>query len=85
MRSRKNLETEKFKTLRGELYFRDIDHSDETALTTFPQAFSTKAKGYCVGKDVVVIPGEQNFKSCRGDSKKFRAEKGISFVPWSAK
>ena len=79
----KKLETEKFKTLRGELYFRDIDHQMNS-----PHYFSTsvfdKAKGYCVGKDVVVIPGEQNFKSAE-EIKKFRAEKGISFVPWSAK
>ena len=77
------LETEKFKTLRGELYFRDIDHQMNS-----PHYFATsvfdKGKGFSVGKDVVVIPGEQNFKSV-DDIKKYRAEKGIEFVPWSAK
>ena len=79
----RKLETEKFKTLRGELYFRDIDHQMNS-----PHYFATsvfdKGKGFSVGKDVVVIPGEQNFKSV-DDIKKYRAEKGIEFVPWSAK
>ena len=79
----KKLEGEKFTTLRGELYFREIDHQMNS-----PHYFSTstfnKEKGFAVGKDFVIIPGEQNFKSPE-EIKKFRADKGIDFAPWSAK
>jgi len=79
----KALESGKFNTLRGELYFRDIDH-----MMNSPHYFATsyfdKEKGFCIGKDVVVIPGEKNWRN-PDEIKKIRAEKGVKFVPWSAK
>jgi branched-chain amino acid transport system substrate-binding protein len=77
------LETAKFNTLRGELYFRDIDHQMNSP-HYFATSYYDKAKGFCSGKDVVVIPGEQNFRSAE-EIKKIRGEKGVSFTPWSAK
>ncbi len=77
------LESGKFNTLRGELNFRDIDH-----MMNSPHYFATsyfdKEKGFCVGKDVVIIPGEKNLRN-PDDIKKIRSEKGIKFVPWSAR
>jgi branched-chain amino acid transport system substrate-binding protein len=79
----KTLQGGKFKTLRGDLYFRDIDHQMNS-----PHYFATsvfdKEKGFCVGKDVTVIPGENNFRGAE-DIKKIRAEKGLQFAPWPAK
>lgn len=79
----KALESGKFNTLRGELYFRDIDHQMNSP-HYFATSYFDKEKGFCVGKDVVVVPGEENFRSVEG-VKKIRAEKGITFVPWSAR
>ncbi len=77
------LETGKFNTLRGELYFRDIDHQMNS-----PQFFATSVYdeklGYCTGKDIVKIPGEECWRSAE-EIKKIRAEKGIEFTPWSAR
>ena len=79
----KVLATGKFNTLRGELYFRDIDHQMNS-----PEFFATsvfdKKLGFCVGKDIAKIPGEECWRSAE-ETKKIRAEKGIEFIPWSAK
>jgi branched-chain amino acid transport system substrate-binding protein len=77
------LESEKFNTLRGELYYRDIDHQMNSP-HYFATSYFDKDRGYCVGKDATVIPGEKNWRS-EEDIKKIRAKKGINFVPWSAK
>jgi branched-chain amino acid transport system substrate-binding protein len=79
----KKLEGGKFNTLRGGLYFRDIDHQMNS-----PHYFATsvldKEKGFCTGKDVSIVSGEKDFRSVE-EIKKIRAGKGIEFVPWSAK
>jgi branched-chain amino acid transport system substrate-binding protein len=77
------LATGKFQTLRGELYFRDIDHQMNSP-HYFATSYYDKAKGFCLGKDVVIVPGRENFRSAE-EIKKIRAEKGIEFIPWSAK
>jgi len=78
----KALESVKFNTLRGELYFRDIDHQMNSP-HYFATSYYDKEKGFCLGKDVVVIPGEENFRSAE-EIKKIRAEKGVEFTPWSS-
>lgn len=79
----KTLESSEFDTLRGKLSFRDIDHQMNS-----PEYFATskydKEKGFSIGTDVVVIPGEAGYRSPE-EIKKIRAEKGIKFVPWGAK
>jgi branched-chain amino acid transport system substrate-binding protein len=79
----KALETTQFDTLRGKLSFRDIDHQMNS-----PEYFATsvfdKEKGFCIGKDVVVIPGEKLFRTPE-DIKEAREKAGIKFVPWSQK
>jgi branched-chain amino acid transport system substrate-binding protein len=79
----RTLESGKFNTLRGELYFRDIDHQMNSP-HYFATSYFDKDKGFCLGKDAVVIPGEENFRSAE-EIKKIRTEKGIKFVPWSAR
>jgi len=77
----KTLETTQFDTLRGKLSFRPIDHQMNS-----PEYFATtvfdKEKGFCVGKDAVVVPGESLFRS-EADIKAVREKAGIKFVPWS--
>jgi branched-chain amino acid transport system substrate-binding protein len=79
----KALETTQFETLRGKLSFRDIDHQMNS-----PEYFATTVfdneKGFCVGKDVLVIPGEKLFRTPE-DIKEAREKAGIEFVPWSKK
>jgi len=79
----KALETTEFDTLRGKLSFRAIDHQMNS-----PEYFATsvfdKEKGFCVGKDVVVIPGETLFRP-EEEIKAVREKAGIQFVPWSKK
>ena len=79
----KNLEGGKFKTLRGELNFRPIDHMMNSPMY-FSTSFFDKAKGFCIGKDVTVVPGENCMRSPE-EIKKIRAEKGIVFKPWHEK
>lgn len=79
----KALESGKFDTLRGSLSFRDLDHQMNSP-EYFATSFFDKSKGFCVGKDVVVVPGESCFRS-PDEIKKIRSEKNVNFVPWSAK
>ncbi|MBI5251469.1 MAG: ABC transporter substrate-binding protein [Desulfomonile tiedjei] len=79
----KALESGKFDTLRGNLSFRDLDHQMNSP-EYFATSYFDKSKGFCVGKDVVVVPGESCFRSPE-EIKKVRSEKNISFVPWSAR
>ncbi len=79
----KALESGKFDTLRGQLSFRDLDHQMNSP-EYFATSYLDKDKGFCVGKDVVVVPGEGCFRSPE-EIKKIRTEKNINFVPWSAR
>ncbi len=79
----KNLESMKFNTLRGELYYRDIDHQMNSPEFFATSVFDEKL-GYCTGKDVISIPGDEIWRPAE-EIKKIRAEKGIEFIPWSAK
>ena len=79
----KALETTEFDTLRGKFWFRAIDHQMNS-----PEVYATsvfdKEKGFCVGKDVVVVPGESLFRPVE-EIKATREKAGIQFVPWSQK
>ncbi|MFH1116949.1 MAG: ABC transporter substrate-binding protein [Pseudomonadota bacterium] len=79
----KALETTEFATLRGKLSFRPLDHQMNS-----PEYFATSYydpdKGFCLGKNSKVIPGDSLLRSAE-EVKKIRAEKGIEFVPWSGK
>jgi branched-chain amino acid transport system substrate-binding protein len=79
----KALESGKFKTLRGELYFRALDHQMNSPMY-FSTSYFDKKRGYCIGKDVLVVPGDKTWRS-EEEINKMRAEKGIQFTPWSEK
>lgn len=79
----KALETTEFDTLRGKLSFRAIDHQMNSP-EYFATSYFDQEKGFCLGKDPVVVPGESLFRS-EADVKKIRQEKGVQFVPWSQK
>ncbi|HOD79273.1 MAG TPA: ABC transporter substrate-binding protein [Syntrophorhabdus sp.] len=79
----KALATGKHKTLRGELYFRPLDHQMNSPMY-FSTSYFDKKRGYCIGKDILIVPGEKTWRS-EEETKKLRAEKGIKFTPWSEK
>jgi branched-chain amino acid transport system substrate-binding protein len=79
----KALEAGKYKTLRGNLEFRDIDHQMNAPIYFATTVFD-KEKGFSIGKDVTVVNGEECWKSI-DEIKKIRSEKGIVFTPWSGK
>ncbi len=79
----KAMETTEFDTLRGKLSFRAIDHQMNSP-EYFATSYFDKEKGFCLGKDPVVVPGEKLFRSPE-EIKKLREAKGITFVPLSTK
>jgi len=79
----KALETTECDTLRGKLSFRAIDHQMNSP-EYFATSYFDQEKGFCLGKDPVVVPGESLFRSA-DEVKKIREAKGIQFVPWSQK
>jgi branched-chain amino acid transport system substrate-binding protein len=79
----KTLEGGKFNTLRGDFYIRPIDHSMNSPIY-FSTSYFDKAKGFCIGKNVTVVAGEDCWRTPE-DIKKIRAEKGIVFKPWNEK
>ncbi len=79
----KALETTELDTLRGKLSFRAIDHQMNSP-EYFATSYYDKEKGFCLGKDPVVIPGESLFRSAE-EIKKLREKSGIKFVPLSGK
>ncbi|MEJ2716081.1 MAG: ABC transporter substrate-binding protein [Deltaproteobacteria bacterium] len=79
----KALETMQLNTLRGKLSFRAIDHQMNSP-EYFATSYYDKKKGFALGKDVVVVPGESLFRSPE-QVKKLRKKAGIDFVPLSAK
>lgn len=79
----KALETTEFDTLRGKLSFRPIDHQMNSP-EYFATSYYDQEKGFCLGKDPVVVPGESLFRSVE-DIKKMRETKNVRFVPWSQK
>ena len=79
----KALETTEFDTLRGKLSFRPIDHQMNSP-EYFATSYYDQEKGFCLGKDPVIVPGESLFRSVE-DIKKIRETKNVQFVPWSQK
>jgi branched-chain amino acid transport system substrate-binding protein len=79
----KVLETSEFDTLRGKLSFRIIDHQMNSP-EYFATSYFDKEKGFCLGKDAVVVPGESLFRSPE-DVEKLRKKAGIEFVPLTGK
>lgn len=79
----KALETTQFDTLRGKLSFRALDHQMNSP-EYFATSYFDKDKGFCLGKDCVVVPGDTLFRPA-DDVKKMREKKGIQFVPLSGK
>jgi branched-chain amino acid transport system substrate-binding protein len=73
----------KFDTLRGQLYFRPIDHMLNSPIYYATSVFD-KQRGWCIGKDITIIPGESLMRTPE-EIKKIRAEKGIVFKPWHEK
>ena len=72
-----------FDTLRGKLTWRPIDHMPN-APVYFATTVFDKEKGYCVGKDVTVVPGDELMRTPE-EVKKIRAENKIVFKPWHEK
>ncbi len=79
----KALETSEFSTLRGKLTFRPLDHQMNSP-EYFAKSYYDPDKGFCLGKNAKVIPGDSLLRSAE-EVKKIRAEKGIEFVPLSGK
>jgi branched-chain amino acid transport system substrate-binding protein len=77
----RKLESMTFHTLRGDLSFRDIDHQMNSP-EGFGRTVWSPEYGHCLVKDVILVPGEENYRPVE-EVLKLRAEKNVKFTPWS--